>query len=69
VAHLRYNLEVIAHLVQCLAKAHIIMHCIHLNEAKKCLLDGPCPREVFFDPVPSIGKISIGVAGLQRITR
>ena len=66
--YLGHNLEVIAYFIQCLTKVHPIVCCIHLNKPQKCLLNGPYPGKVFFNPVPSNSKIGVGVAGLPHIT-
>ena len=57
----------IAYFIQRLTKVHAIVCHIHLNKPQKCLLNGPYPRKVFFNPVPSKSKLGVGVAGLPRI--
>ena len=66
--YLGHNLELVAHLIECLAKACTIMGHIHLNKAKQGLLDSPLPRFTFFNPVAGDSKVCIGVASLPCIT-
>jgi hypothetical protein len=62
------NTQAVSDFEECLSKLMAIVCGIHAYKTKKGMLQGPLAIFVFFYPMASGGKITIGVRSLPRVT-